>query len=55
MTVKELKEVLETLDPATEVFYTNYGNISVNGWYVDNKNDRSAVILTDLYVQPRNA
>ena len=55
MTVKELKEVLGTLADTVEVCYSNYGNIPVNGYYTTAKNDSLILVLTDLYVQPRNA
>ena len=55
MTVKELKEIMDSLNPETEVYYTNYGGSRVNGWYTDIKNEAPALVLTDLYVEPRKA
>lgn len=53
MTVKELKEILNGMSDEQKVCYQYYGNTEVNGYFLDSKDGKEALILTDLRVQPR--
>lgn len=52
MTVKELKKVLETVDENNEVVFS-YSSNKVNGYYVDESDDKKTLVLTYLNVMPR--
>lgn len=54
MTVKELKEILEGLEDTRVVMCDSFYNNEVNGHYLTTKDDKAVVMLTNLYVQPRN-
>ena len=54
MTVKELKEILNTVDENKRVYFGSvYSNDEINGYYLQSKGDELVLVLSSLNVQPR--
>lgn len=54
MTIQELEAVLCTIkDKSKKVKIDNYGKDDVNGFYFISDGNEERLILTSLYVQPR--
>ena len=53
MTVKELSAILNTVDNSERIVYMDCYSISeTNGYYYSKREDKNALILTTLHVQP---
>lgn len=53
MKVKDLKNILANVeDENREIFYFDYSNREINGFYYTNNGDKREFVLTNLYVQP---
>ena len=56
MTVKELAEILSTVDNKERVVCMNaYSIDEVNGYYYGKKDGKDSIVFTNLDVQPRTA
>lgn len=54
MTVKELADILSTVDKKERVVCMNaYSTEEINGYYYGKKDGKDAIIFTTLDVQPR--
>ena len=53
MTVKELSAILSTVDNSERIVYMDCYSVSeANGYYYSKREDKDALILTTLHVQP---
>lgn len=52
MTVKELKEILNSMDEKLEIKYYNSYRNSINGYFIAKDEEAPVLMLTDLEVQP---
>ena len=53
MTVKELKEILNTAENENMPVTCSYYSEEINGYYFKESEGKKKLVLTDLYVQPR--